>query len=276
MLTVSVKGTKNINVSSDISFGLVSAPPERELCSGMFSCRDYLNDYLQLVSKGLLEAKGGTTCLCTSKTEPDLKKLRLLIATKLDSNIKKKLFFAKKIINIIEKELKFNKTSKITTVKMEISNPNFEKGKYQFFLVTGPEEWLYSPQTLSFVTFIFKSCFYTELDLIKKHEEIAAVEDIKNYFKEVLSKASESENSYTASSYTTGYVKIFLENIDFFISKFNKIFITGSLEERFPPHVYSVHSEWGVMSFFTRGSERQKNLHERYIIARDEFKKEKE
>lgn len=276
MLKVAITNeNRKIDITGGIYFGLVSPPPNRELCSAMFECRDYLNDYTQWVVKGMPASYDNSlNWLATSTTKPDFDKLRLLIGTKKDGEAKKKIFFAKKLINILEKEMKFA-TSKITSVTIETTNPKINTTGVQYFLLTGPSVWMLNPQTLSFVTFVFKSCFFTSYAIIKKHEEIATVEDIKKYFLEVYTTPDVSKINLN-SNYTRSYVNLFLDNINFFIEKFNDIFISEPVQERFPPTTYSVHSNWGIMSLFGGSATNIKNLNNRYKKAMEDYKKEKE
>lgn len=276
MLTVAINGMAQMRVSNGaLNFGLVTAQPERQLCSCMFECRDYMNDYLSWVSKGRNLTGNNSdslTWLANVNVDPDFDKLRLLMGCKKDNDLKERIFFAKKILNILEKEMGVS-TSKITSVKIKTTNPKVELENTQWFLVTGPAEWMLYSQTLSFVTFIFKSCFFTKNDIINKHKEIKSLKDVKEYFADVLE--INKNNTYN-SPYVSNYIKLFLDTIDFFIKDFNKIFLPGKVEERFIKTETSVHSSWGIMHLFSGNAIGNKNLLIRYNAARDNYKKEKE
>lgn len=269
MLVVSAKKSPNIGSTNEIFFGLVSKPPERILCTTMFSCRDYLNDYLLWVSKGMQLGYGGDlTWLAQSTTSPDLDRLRLLIGVRNTSDVKKKLFFAKKIISIFEKEIGFSTSSKITSIKLATTDST-KNENYLFLLLTGPSEWMLTPQTLSMATFIFKSCFFTDYSIIEKYEDISTIEDIKKYFQDVYN--THSNKSYR-SSYVGAYVKIFSNKIDFITENFNKMFLPVELEKRFPTKYTAVHNDWGILHFLEKGDPTNMELNNRYKEAISNFK----
>ena len=231
--SLSVRVVKPIDtayiVSNMISFGLVSAPPERTLCSKLFSCRDYLNDYLSYAIRTGVHLNPYSN----STLPPDMNKLRLVI--RFVSKKKNNILLAKKVLNIIEKELGFA-PSKIATCTFSENNTSESK-----MLVTGPGEWMRYSNTLSFVTYIFKSCYcLDDKEFIEKHSNMSSIDDVIFFYKDGVGIGDPTYNSSYADSFVTHLPQL--------IKKFNLLFPDAPVEERYPK-AYNTHNPWGIMAY---------------------------
>ncbi len=138
------------NSLGDIAFSLVSAPKKgRNQVMRFVSCKAFLHDATYTHVLG----KGGNGYYTKGKNPPiDMEKLRLLVATGTGDieAFKEKLFAAKKVVNRIEKTAGW-KPSKIVTI-------DHSRIKRDVWLITGPKEWIRSPQMLSMITLILRVC----------------------------------------------------------------------------------------------------------------------
>lgn len=228
-------------VPNMISFGLVSSPPERTLCSKLFSCRDYLNDYLSYT----IRAGVRLNPYSNSALPPDMAKLRLVM--RFTPKKKSNILLAKKILNIIEKELGFA-PSKIATCTFSENTMSESK-----MLVTGPGEWMRYSTTLSFVTYIFKSCYYVDdKEFIEKYSNMSSIDDVLSFYREGISLGVGDP------TYNSSYADFFVTHLLQLIKKFNLLFPDAPVEERYPKS-YNTHSPWGIMAYL-RGQDVENSL----------------
>jgi len=137
---------------SGFQFAFVSSPAEgRQQCTGLHSCRESVNSVL----KSHVFGNHG-------KDAPaDLTRFRLLIAGP-GADAKTRLFGAKACLNLCEGIAGW-KRSTISTVKHE---------KYKnAWLITGPGEWMKSPQLVSAATFILRVCCQNSITA-KSYDEL--------------------------------------------------------------------------------------------------------
>lgn len=160
-----------------LSFSFVSSPEKgRKQCMAFESCRAFLHDAVRAhVHKGHMNCTGCHGYRYGDDPEIDMDRLRLLIGIGLkNENIsregfKKNLYSAKKVVNFYE-EVAGWRPSRIT--KVDHSNYN------DTWLLTGPKEWICSPQLLSMVTLVLRVGalngpidFKTNEDLEKVYKE---------------------------------------------------------------------------------------------------------
>ncbi len=155
-----VKGHTNdeggLYTNNNVQFALMSTPQgnKRVQATGFRTCRDWLHEAVRacIFKNDGYAGINSPNCYTYEDDPPiDLNKLRLLIL-KRDANDKwkERLFIAKRIINHYEEMASWGETSKITTV-------HHEKYKKKVWLITGPKEWMHTPNLLSMVTLIIRA-----------------------------------------------------------------------------------------------------------------------
>jgi len=133
----------------DIVFALVSSPANgRKQIMSFEQCKAYLHDAAMDHVVGTSHYLGKEKAALI-----DMDKLRLLIGTddiasKELKEFKERLFNAKRIINLLEKEAGWD-LSKIASVDHDC----YSKGVW---LLTGPKEWMSTPHMLSLVTLVIR------------------------------------------------------------------------------------------------------------------------
>lgn len=167
-------------LTQGVYFAWVSSPEEgRTQASAFCGCREYLNRIPHL---SLGKKKGSSLHDPEVDAPVDFNKFRLLI-TGPGSDNKSKLFSAKAKLNLLE-ELAGWEKSKISTVKHPLYNA--------VWLVTGPKEWMSTPQLVSLATFVLRFCtqhgpfnagtyddFEVEIhNYLKDHRTVSAASDI--------------------------------------------------------------------------------------------------
>lgn len=141
-----------------IGFSLVSAPRDGwKQIRGFAVCRDYINDCLVAAVNAKHFNKGKGTGYWQKGTNPpvDFSYLRLLIikdpAKEGDHEVdKRRIFAAKRIINMYEELAGFKRKS--TIKKVEHSKEDVKN----CWLLVGPSQWMKASQLVSMVTLIFR------------------------------------------------------------------------------------------------------------------------
>lgn len=136
-------------VAGDVGFSLVSNPKDgRRQVMGFMLCKAYVHDAVQSHVLGTRDYGGRYQ---KGENPPiDMDKLRLLVGTNRTDidGYKKRLFAAKRMLNLFEKAAGWN-LSKVVTVE----HSTIDKG---IWLITGPKQWMHSPQMLSMVMLIIR------------------------------------------------------------------------------------------------------------------------
>lgn len=158
-------GKSSVYDLARIAFSICSSPKlGRKQCLKFVVCKAFLHDATNTYFHG------GHNGYYRKGDYPDIdmNKLRLLIRKpdgESENKFKKKLYAAKRVVNFYENVANW-KPSKI--VKADHST-----NKY-VWLITGPEQWMHSPQLLSMVTLVLRFCtehgpinFKTNKDLEK-------------------------------------------------------------------------------------------------------------
>jgi hypothetical protein len=180
MTRIKVGGNKKVTYGvGRIAFSLISSPKDgRKHVLGFQTCRDYINDCLI----SFFNASGPIKGYWREGTDPpvDTERLRLVIAKGLSENeteddLRKKIYAAKRIINMYEDLAGFTKKS--TIARVEHSTPTI---KY-CWLLTGPEEWLKASNLISLITLTFR--------VVVDHggfENFKTLEEVEGRFKELI------------------------------------------------------------------------------------------
>lgn len=236
MAKIKVKGYSNPyegdGLTSRIVFSLVSSPSEgRVQISQLLECRGYVCEMAGAAAYG----KRLDFPMMTREADVDLDKLRLLVASNFrkQDEFKKRLFKAKKFINVLEKYAGW-KNSKIATVE----NDAFSE---DMWLITGPKEWMSAPGLLSAFMLILRGITSDRADKI----EFKGTKDIEKVFKGLAK--SLPRNSYGTIMGTDG------SDFDSLIGKFKailknheSIFKGTVLQDRYIEGIHGLHSNGAV------------------------------
>lgn len=217
-------------IGGDVNFSLVSSPKDgRKQIMGFMGCKAYIHDAAQSHVLGTRDY--GSHYDKNRNPLMDMNKLRLLVGTNPKTGIlkeyKKKLFAAKRMLNLFEEAAGW-KPSKITS----INHSAIDEGVW---LITGPKQWMRSPQMLSMVTLIIRAAVRNGPVDPKNEEE--ATELLKRWA--TNSKRNYSERCYLA----TCWDKLFL------IAKNYKSLFDGlTIEQRYNSGKIGSHSN-GIVNW---------------------------
>lgn len=179
MARIKIEGHKDDNNTYgmySLSFSLVSSPKiGRKQCMNFVSCKAFLHDAIRsYVHSGHPDTKGCHGYEYGVDSEIDMNKLRLLVGTDFKHNhttketFRENLFCAKKIVNFYERTAGWTQ-SRI----MEVDHSVFD----DVWLMTGPKEWMQSPQLISMITLVIRAC------TLNGPVEFKTNEDIENIYK---------------------------------------------------------------------------------------------
>lgn len=168
------KDDNNVYGMYTISFSLASSPKiGRKQCMGFVTCKAFLHDTIRShVHNGHADTTGGHGYKYGEDPEVDMNKLRLLVGTDFRRNhiaeeiFKENLFWAKKIVNFYERTAGWTQ-SRI----MKVDHSIFK----DVWLITGPKEWMQSPQLISMITLVIRSCTLNGPVKFKTNEDIEDV-----------------------------------------------------------------------------------------------------
>jgi len=147
-------GANKLRINDGINFAFVSAEDEvkdgqksKKQISKFVTCREQLCE----MPRSFLHKTDIYQMFPYATYTLDMAKLRLLIGIRGEKPYKKEhVFSAKRVINMLEEEAGWEK-SIITTVK----HPAFEDS-INFWMLTGPGEWIKVPQMLSLLCLIVR------------------------------------------------------------------------------------------------------------------------
>jgi hypothetical protein len=210
------------STGGDVGFSLASSPKDgRRQVLGFMSCKAFVHDVVtEFIVKGQRSVCG--TYRKENNPPVDMNKLRLLVATsEKDIDVfKKKLFAAKKMLNIFEEAAGWKK-SKITTVDHETLGE-------KVWLITGPKQWMASPHMISFVTLIIR------IATRKGPVKVKTKEDVLNQLKEW------AEGSRYSSD--VNYVQNCWQKLFPLVENFDEIFKGLTPEQCYGPGRVGMHS----------------------------------
>lgn len=149
-----------------VAFALCSSPKDgRKQCFDFETCKAFLQDHVRRHVEG------------EDARQIDMGKLRLLVVGEgeNDPQFKERLYCAKKVVNFYE-EVAGWRRSKITKVEHSACD--------KVWLITGPRQWIHSPQLLSMVTFILR--MFTNKGPVKFETN----EDLENIYKDWLKEGT--------------------------------------------------------------------------------------
>lgn len=168
----------------------------RPRLSSFTTCRELLAADVRAMTD-LSNSSMTTSSISQKSTDFDFENLRLLLSTKItsDSEIaayKKYLFAGKRALNLLEEFAGWESRSVITTVK----DLKADKSDVASWMITGPKEWIISPQMLSFSTLILRmSIFLKEYD--KECLNTESVESMLDHLKQASDKATKKRKTGT-------------------------------------------------------------------------------
>ena len=225
-----------------LQFSLLSAPKHgsKQVCSWS-CCRDYLHD----TYRGWLHPDSGGARTAMSvirrrddKSVPDIKKLRLLIAsldeTPYGLSTQEALFVGKRMLNIYEEFLGFSKST-ITTVAYPLPKGLFGKN-VTVWLFSGSKEWIKSPHLLSIVTLILRVAYRLRKLPVFKDNSMQEVDEVLRDFHATSVQCSD-----------TTYVKRVVAALPVVLAHHNELF-THPMSEAYERDAYNFHSRGGIVS----------------------------
>ena len=204
----------------------------RRQATPFYTCRDFINDTLRACVHEQTDSG-------KYSDEVDLTKLRLLIGRDCKNRedryaFKAKLFSAKRLLNFYEKVAGWEKTSVMTTVRLE------EGTARNSWLLTGPQEWLKYSHLTSMITLLFR--------VVANYGPInfTNIDDIEEWFAKIIKQYDDDKTSgvsrmdWDLENYLrTSYQKFYM-----MMKYFDKIFI-DPLEDAYPEEG-SVHASGGI------------------------------
>jgi len=258
--------------NSHIRFAMVSKPLSfmeegkeiklRRQATPFYSCRDFINDTLRDCVHEKTESNKYSDAV-------DLTKLRLLIGRDCKNRedryaFKEKLFSAKRLLNFYEKIAGWEKTSVITTVRLE-------KGTAKnSWLLTGPEEWLRYSHLTSMVTLLFRVIAnYGPINFVD-------IDDIEEWFDSIITDydAGKQDGVVNIDWDMENYLRGSYQKFYMMMKYFDEIFI-DPLEDAYPEEG-SVHANGGIYQLCSFASgcsaldKRMGQTWKKYVFERQE------
>lgn len=144
---------------------------------------------------------------------------------------KKRLFTAKRLINIIEDYMDLPHSIMTTVKHTEL------KSESNTWLLTGSKEWIHSPQMISLFLLIFRLCFYHPIFSDTLFEEDLDLDQIitkiNDYIMIFEQKISTETNVLFQSKKDLAYMKTITPYLKRFLKNYKKIF-EGASKQYYP------------------------------------------
>jgi hypothetical protein len=205
-------GQKNVSgyTSTSLQFAWVSSPESgRQQITNAMTCREYVNRSLW----NHIADQHDNHNRVPSKF--DLERLRLLVVYNHNSHVdevKAGVFVGKALMNVIEQKMGWVKPSTVGTVT--------HKSYLNCWLITGPKEWMHTPQTLSIATLFlrlsakFRSKF---LSIDGFDEMVESMDDLYDFYNEMVRSDPDKENEDVATHLNClrkDNLRVYLEHYD--------------------------------------------------------------
>jgi hypothetical protein len=266
---------EGLYVSNKIKFALMAKSKSvRKQVAKFCTCRDYISDILRARAHGK-SFSGFYKHDPKGEFAVDMSRLRLLVGrddldAKEEKDFRRKIFSAKRLINLYENEGGWSKSSVITTIKFK---ENEDTGrKTSAWLLTGPKEWLAYSQLVSMITLIFRIA--SNHGPIEFNDNNSAE---KWFYKLILKQqANRADKIYRYDSDVASYLPHCWDKFYMIATEYDKIF-TQPMEEAYPL-TGEVHASGGVYhlcSFNTNNKVldgNMKKVYEKYSKAREKHK----